>query len=323
MAKKDAVAKGDYLDASFILDKPKKITTISPAVDIMLYGGWPDSTIGVLESKPKIGKTTLALKIGAKAQQQHGKIVVYVSVENRLSIKNLMGVRGLDISADKFKIIASQQDDILSTEDILEKAEKALIDFPGCIMIFDSFSSLSSKAEKSKGYGEGYGGIDSRKLEGEFARRISPIIQVNGSSVIGIAHMTPSMTGRGSNIKISQAMLYQMDILLSLKRAFPDGDWKQGEKIIGQKISMYCETSALGPPGGEANGYLRYGTGFSDEAEIAELAIDLKIIEKGGAWYSYVPQEIKAQGFTNLVDSLEAKPEACVELLGKIKEVLQ
>ncbi len=222
----------DYLSASFILDTPKRVISISPAVDIILSGGWPEGTIGILEAGPKIGKTTLALKIAAKAQQQYDKVVVYVNAENRLSQKNLMGVKELDTSPEKFKIISSQKGSILSTEENLEKTEQALNEFPGCIVIFDSFSSLSSAEEKTKDYGKGYGGIDSRKLEGEFSRKISPIVLINNSIIIGIAHVTPRINGPGSSTKISQALLYQMDIRLSLKKVWPQGDWTVADKVI-------------------------------------------------------------------------------------------
>lgn len=324
--KKDSSAEkyeGNYLPASFILDHPKNTISISPALDIILAGGWQEGTIGILESAPKVGKTTLALKIASKAQQQLGRVVIYVSVESRLSVKNLKGIPGLDLSDDKFKIISSKKGDMLSTEQFLERTEQAINEFPGCLVIFDSFSSLSSADEKTKGYGEGYGGMDSRKLEGQFARRIAPIILSNESTLIGIAHRTTNIGGKGTSAKVSDAVLYHHDIRLFLKKSYPDGDWVAGKKMIGQKVIIECITSALGSPGGKCNGWLKYGYGFLDEAELAELAIDLSLIDKSGSWYHLEKYDQKAQGFDGLCQLISSDITIYNELLEEVKSVLQ
>lgn len=322
--KKDVEISEDYLSASYILDRPRNIIKISPGIDLILNGGWPDGTIGILESPPKIGKTTLALKIAAKAQQQYNKTIIYSSIENRLSTKNLMGVKELDTSSEKFKLIASTEGKILGTEQHLEKAERALYDFPNSVLIFDSFSSLSSSAEKTKSYGEGYGGMDSRKLEGEFARRVSPILSVNNSTIIGIAHISPNINTHGNSTKISRAMMYQLDIRLSLKKSYPNGDWICGDKVIGQKTNIECITSALGPPGGNCTSWLHYGNGFLDSGELAELACDLSLINKKGAgWYDLEKYNEKVQGFYELCKLLEERKDIYKSLLESVEELLK
>ncbi len=314
--------EGDYLPASFILDTPKKVISVSPAVDMILSGGWPEGTIGILESVPKIGKTTLALTVAARAQEQYGKVVVYVNAENRLSQKNLNGVKGLDISPDKFKIISSQQGSILSTEDNLEKTEQALNEFPGCVVIFDSFSSLSSAEEKTKKYGKGFGGLDSRKLEGEFSRKISPLVLINNSIIIGIAHIGQNIGKPGYSTKVSQALLYQMDIRLSLKRDYPIGDWVSKDKVIGQRIKVNCLTSALGGPGNYCISWLKYGSGFIAAAELLEMAADLDIVERGSTgWYTFKSGK-KIQGVEAGSQYLTEEPGLYKEVLQEVKSIL-
>lgn len=323
--KKDAAEKyeGDYLPASFILDNPKNTISVSPALDIILAGGWQEGTIGILESAPKVGKTTLALKIASKAQQQFDRVVIYVSAESRLSIKNLKGVPGLDLSDSKFKIISSKKGDILSTEQFLERTEQAINEFPGCFVIFDSFSSLSSADEKTNKYGEGYGGMDSRKLEGQFARRVAPLILTNDGTLIGIAHRKVNIGSKGTSAKISEALLYHHDIRLLLKKDFPNGNWLSGNKLIGQKINIECLTSALGAPGGKCNSWLKFGEGFVDAAEVAELACDLSLINKSGSWYHLEKYNQKAQGFDDLCQLVAKDVTIYSELLEEIKSVLQ
>lgn len=312
----------DYLDASYILNTDKKVVSVSPALDLILSGGIPESTLAVFKSKPKVGKTTLALKIAAKGQQQYGKKVIYINVESRLSKKNLLGVKGLDISPEMFKLISSEKGKILSAEQIFEKTEQALNDFPESIFIFDSFSSLSSAAEKTKAYGEGFGNISVRKMEGEFARRVGPIVMVNNSIVLGIAHVAPNINTMGQSTSIGQKTLYQMDLELSLKKVYPQGDWMMGDKLIGQKIQVECLTSALGAPGGECVCWLKYGEGYSDEAELANMAVDLSIIEKNGTWLVVEKFDVKAQGISKITELLGERRDVYDYLLKRVKEVM-
>ena len=318
---------GDYLDASYILNKPKKIVKTTPALDIALNGGIPEGVICIFESEPKVGKTTLALNVGANGQQEFDKVVIYVSVENRLSIKNLKGVDGLDLSPEKFKIIASTDNNILTTEEVFERAENAIADFPGSIVILDSISALSSNDEQTKKYGEGYGGIDSRKLEGQFMRRISGKILINDNIVIGIAHLTQNIGGRGSNTKVADATLYAHDVRLRLKKHFeksnPGGEWTSGDKIIGQKVRVNCLTSALGAPGGECVCWLRYGHGYSKYAEVGQLAIDLSLVEKkaAGGWISSEQYGFKVQGMDEFSQYLEENKEVYNGLYKQVQEM--
>jgi recombination protein RecA len=319
-----ADSNSEYLDASFILDNPKKIISVSPALDIVLSGGIPESTVAIFKADPKIGKTTLALKVAAKGQKQFGKKVIYINVENRLSKKNLEGVKGLDISPEMFKIISSEKGNILSAEQILEKTEKALIDFPESIFIFDSFSSLSGAAEKTNKYGEGYGNLDVRKMEGTFARRTSPIVMVNNSIILGIAHVSPNISMPGKSTSIGKKTVYAMDLELSLKKVYPQGDWTAGDRLVGQKIQIDCLTSALGPPGQSCVCWLKYGEGYSDEAELAQLAIDLSLIEKKGAgWMEIEKFGLKAQGMDNMVTLLEQRSDVFDYLNDQVKEMVK
>lgn len=315
----------EYLSASYILDKEQEIVKISPALDLILGGGIPSGTVTIISGLPKVGKTSMAMKILAKAQQQFGKIGVYVAVEGRHAglVKNIKGTPGLDHSDDMFKIIASQKGAILSTENFFEKAEKCLDQYPGCCMIFDSFSDLSSSKEKLENYGDGYG-VESRKLESAFSRRIAQSLAVNNSMLIGIAHLSQSLSMPGSTVKISRSMLHKLDVNLSLKKAYPNGDWIQSDRLIGQKVKTTCVTSALAGPGGECNLWLRYGQNFVDQAELAEMATDLSIISKAGAgWYS-LPEKynVKLQGFEKLTQFLIDNPLIYEEILTEVKGLL-
>ena len=207
MAKKKDLTENcvisDYLDSSYILDNPPKVISISPALDLILSGGIPQGTIATLEAKEKVGKTTLGLLCASKAQQQYDSTVIYVMVENRKAglAKNLTATPDLNLDKNKFKLIASEPGKILSTEHFLEQTERAISEHPECFVIFDSFSALSSSDEKTKDYGAGYN-LLSRKLEGEFCHRVSPLLSTTNATILGIAHVSNNINSMGTSVKI-------------------------------------------------------------------------------------------------------------------------
>lgn len=320
--KKEEDSNGDfYLSADLILDNPPKIiSTGSPTLDIALNGGVPEGTLMIITSEPKIGKTSLGLQIMASAQKEN-KIGVYVDVEHRLKVMNLKGIKGLETSGDKFKLICSKKGDILSAEQILERSERALIDFPGCVMVFDSFSSLCPSNEQTNNYSDQTMG-GSGKLQAKFMRRIAPIVNVNKNIVIGIVHTAANIGGYGGLVEnVGKKLQYGHDIKLKGKKAEPF-HWLSGEdkNIIGQRVVFECITSALGQPGGTATCWLKYGEGYSKEAEIIDLAVDMGIIEKGGAWFT-LPSGKKAQGWDNVFLHLINNQKEYEDIYGKVKGI--
>ena len=95
------------------------------------------------------------------------------------------------ICPDKFKIITSTEGSILSGEDYLERAEQALVDYPGCVMCIDRFSSLSPSAEQVGDYSSKIMG-GSSSIQAKWARRTAPIMSVNRNIVLGIVHFAPN-----------------------------------------------------------------------------------------------------------------------------------
>jgi recombination protein RecA len=132
-------------------------------------------------------------------------------------------------------------------------------------------------------------------------------------------------TGYGAEFKekSGQAIAYQTDIKLRAKTFKP---WTLGvdNTQIGQEVEWQVLCSALGPPGGTATSYIRYGLGIDKVTEIMMLAIDIGIINKGGAWYSLeVNGEIqKFQGTEKLRQFLVDNPESYDKILAQTKETM-
>ena len=166
---------------------------------------------------------------------------------------------------------------------------------------------------------------DGAKLLAKFCRKVANVIPVNKNIVIGITHLMGNPTGYGAEFKekSGQAEAYQTDIKLRAKKFSP---WKVGKEDtqIGQEVEWQVVTSALGSPGGNIVSHLRYGEGIDKHMELFSLAVDIGLINKGGAWYTFssLPDSPKFQGAEKARDFLLSKPEVYKDLWDQIKDTM-
>jgi recombination protein RecA len=277
--------------ATALMDRESVVIPISPSLDMILSGGVPEGSFVVLTGQPKCGKTTTSLDFAATAQkpEYQGSLkkprhVYYLNIEGRLKKRDLEGINGLDL--DNFDIIGSQEGKILNAEEYLQIGERIINEEPGCLLIIDSYSALCTEAEITSDMNK-MQRADGAKLLAKFCRKVANVIPVNRNIVIGITHLMGNPTGYGAEFKekSGQAIAYQTDIKLRAKSFKP---WTLGadNTQIGQEVEWQVICSALGPPGGSTTSYIRYGFGIDKVTEIMMLAIDIGIINKGGAWYS-------------------------------------
>jgi len=278
--------------AAALIDRESIVIPLSPSLDMILSGGVPEGSFVVLTGQPKCGKTTTSLDFAATAQKEiyQGNLkkprhVYYLNIEGRLKKRDLEGINGLDL--DRFDIIGSQEGKILNAEEYLQIGERIINEEPGCILIIDSYSALCTEAEITSEMNK-MQRADGAKLLAKFCRKVANVIPVNKNIVIGITHLMGNPTGYGAEFKekSGQAIAYQTDIKLRAKSFKP---WTLGadNTQIGQEVEWQVICSALGPPGGVTTSYIRYGSGIDKVTEIMMLAIDIGIINKGGAWYSF------------------------------------
>ena len=332
-ALKDDVLKtfGDeiILSGNALVDKKVLTIPVSPALDIILNGGIPEGSFVVLTGQPKCGKTTSSLDFAATAQKKEyqGSLkspreVYYLNIEGRLKKRDLEGIPGLDLS--RFHIIGSQQGKILHAEEYLQIAERIINEIPGSILIIDSYSALCTEAEITSDMDK-MQRADGAKLLAKFCRKVANVIPVNKNIVIGITHLMGNPTGYGAEFKekSGQAIAYQTDVKLRAKTFKP---WLLGSDNtqIGQEIEWQVVCSALGPPGGTTTSFIRYGQGIDKCTELVNLASDLGIINKGGAWYTItgLPDKPKFQGVEKVRLYLLENPEAYTIIQNGVKEVL-
>lgn len=313
------------LNGNAIVDKEPLIIPVSPSLDIVLNGGIPEGSFVVLTGQPKCGKTTTSLDFAATAQksQYQGKLktpreVYYLNIEGRLKKRDLEGIPGLDLS--RFHVIGSQQGKILHAEEYLQIAERIINEVPGSVLIIDSYSALCTEAEITSDMDK-MQRADGAKLLAKFCRKVANVIPVNKNIVIGITHLMGNPTGYGAEFKekSGQAIAYQTDIKLRAK-SFKAWTLSADSTQIGQEIEWQVICSALGPPGGSITSYLRYGQGIDKHTELLNFAVDIGLINKGGAWYSYNGE--KFQGMEKLRQYFVDNSDKYNELEKSVKETM-
>jgi recombination protein RecA len=281
--------KGVMVGGDEIVDQEIKTLSVSPALNIILNGGIPEGTWVNLSAKPKWGKTTLALHFAANCQKEEngGREVFYLDIEGRLKKMNLKGIHGLNLK--KFHAIKSTKDKILTAQDFLNMGEQIAKTNEQCVIIVDSYSALCSEKEQNDEVGVSTRGqgASGYSLLASFCRKLSNVVPVMRSNVIGIVQLMANTSGYGAGMveKGGNSIIYQADIRLSAKSMEA---WAVNGRQIGQKVTWICQCSALGSPGGSIESYIKYGYGIDEVRELQEFGIAANLILKEGAWYTCV-----------------------------------
>ena len=317
------------LSGNAVIDKECLTIPVSPALDIILNGGIPEGSFVVLTGQPKCGKTTTSLDFAATAQKEEysttgsPRNVYYLNIEGRLKKRDLEGIPGINL--DRFNIIGSQTGKILHAEEYLQIAERIINEDPGCVLIIDSYSALCTEAEITSDMDK-MQRADGAKLLAKFCRKVANVIPVNKNIVIGITHLMGNPTGYGAEFKekSGQAIAYQTDVKMRAKTFKP---WLLGadNTQIGQEVEWQTLCSALGPPGGNITSYIRYGQGIDKQMELVNLAVDIGLINKGGAWYtlSFLNDEkAKFQGAEKVRQFLIDNESAYKDLYAEVKKTM-
>lgn len=311
-------------NADYVKSLRNEIVHTTPKLDIILGGGIPTGSFVVITGPPKSGKSSCCLQIAANAQKipsNYGnRCIYYFDIEGRIKSRDLLGIKNLDLSEDKFKLIQSSPGNILWGDSFISIAEKLIHAKPGCVFILDSFSSLCTQSRAEADIQNRFRD-DAPLLLGSFCKRISQIIPINQSIVIGITHLIANQGGMGHSPWLEASgrkIQYQSDV--KLKATYAEV-WKESETIVGLASHWECSTSAIGPPGGKTTTWLRFGEGFDSVKEYIEIGMDLGFVKKSGAWFEY--ENTKVQGIEKLRQTFVDKPDLLTELQSKIELIFK
>ena len=261
--------------------------------------------------------TAQNLKYACDIGRKEGRHIYFSNIEGRLKKRDILGMKHLNLDPDRFSVIGSQPGQILTAENYIDINERLINENPGDIFIIDSFSALCTEGERSSDISKRYR-ADAPVLLAKFCRRISNVIPINKSIVMGITHMIAnqgmgmSQWSEASGRKIQ----YQADIKLKVSHFTP---WEVSDSRVGQDVHWICETSALNfPPGGKFSSKFRYNHGIDKQAELVTLCVDLSIIKKGGAWYT-LPNGEKFQGLEKTSQALKDDESIYEELNTQVR----
>jgi recombination protein RecA len=311
--------EGVLVDASFLLDEEKVIIPVSPSLNVALRGGIPEGTVCTLSGKAGSGKSTTALQIAANAQKKEfgARKIFYADVECRLKKSNLKGIHDLDCSQEKFHVIRSTENKILTAEDYLNIVLDLMKTQPRSIFIIDSTSALCGLGEMTDEVRADFRN-NGPKLLANFCRHIPPLVLLNKQILLITQHLITDTSGKGigyhedGGVKVT----HQADIRMRIKYT---ERWNVGsgenEKQIGQILHWGIAKSNHGSVD-KLESYLRYGYGLDDVYEYINLAIDLGVIKKGGSWFTY--GEEKWQGQEKLYNAIKENPKLLEEIKSKV-----
>ncbi len=278
-------------------DSNRKIDTIpsgSLALDIALgIGGYPKGRVIEIYGPESSGKTTVALHAIAEAQKLGGQ-VAFIDAEHALD-PNYARALGVNIE----ELLLSQPD---TGEQGLEIAEALVRSGAIDIVVVDSVAALVPSAEIEGEMGDAHVGLQAR-LMSQALRKLSGAINKSNTIAIFINQIREKvgvMFGNPETTPGGRALKFYSSVRLEVRRA---ETLKQGTDMIGNKTRIKVVKNKVAPPFKQAMVDIMYGEGISKEGEILDIASELDIIEKSGAWYSYQGERL-GQGRENAKDFL-------------------
>lgn len=286
------------------------IPTGALSLDIALgIGGVPRGRIIEVFGPESSGKTTLALHIIAEAQKMGGE-AAFIDAEHAL---DPVYARKLGVDIDN--LIVSQPD---TGEQALEITEALVRSGALDAVVVDSVAALVPKAEIDGEMGDSHMGLQARlmsqalrKLAGAINKSKTVLIFINQlREKIGVMFGNPETTTGGRALKFYASV--RMDIRKTEMM-------KQDGQVIGNRVRVKVIKNKVAPPFREAEFDVLYGKGISKVGNILDMAVNLDIVEKSGAWFSYNGQRI-SQGRENAKRYLEEHPDIMDEIEKKVRD---
>lgn len=286
------------------------VPTGSLSLDIALgMGGIPKGRIVEIYGPESSGKTTVALHMVAEMQKRGG-IAGFIDAEHALDPAYAKNI-GVDID----NLYISQPD---NGEQALEITETMVRSGAIDIVIVDSVAALVPKAEIDGDMGDSHVGLQAR-LMSQALRKLTAVISKSNCIVIFINQLREKvgvMFGSPETTTGGRALKFYSSIRLDVRRI---ETLKQGGEVIGNRTRVKIVKNKIAPPFKEAEFDIMFGQGISREGDILDLAANIGVISKSGAWYAYEGDKI-GQGRENAKIFLKEHKEIMEEVEVKVRE---
>ena len=286
------------------------VPTGSLSLDIALgVGGVPKGRIIEIYGPESSGKTTVALHMVAEVQKRGG-IAGFIDAEHALD-----PVYAKNIGVDIDNLYISQPD---NGEQALEITETMVRSGAVDIVIVDSVAALVPKAEIDGDMGDSHVGLQAR-LMSQALRKLTAVISKSNCTVVFINQLREKvgvMFGNPETTTGGRALKFYSSVRMDVRRI---ESLKQGGEVIGNRTRVKVVKNKIAPPFKEAEFDIMFGEGISYVGDVLDLASNVGIINKSGAWYAYEGNKI-GQGRENSKIYLKEHPDICEEVAEKVRE---
>jgi recombination protein RecA len=294
-----------------VVDVPT-ISTSCLSLDAAIgIGGVPRGRIVEIYGPESGGKTTLALHIVSEAQKQGG-VAAYIDAEHAMDA-NYATKLGVNIN----DLFISQPD---SGEQALEIAE-ALVRSGGVdVLVIDSVAALVPRAELDGEMGDSLPGLQAR-LMSQALRKLTAVVSRSNTCLIFINQIREKigvMFGSPETTTGGRALKFYSSIRLDIRRT---STIKDGDSVVGNRTRVKVVKNKLAPPFKEAEFDIMYGEGISREGDLLDLAVEQKLVDKSGAWFSFQGERL-GQGRENVKNLLKSDPEIGKRIESEVRRAL-
>lgn len=285
------------------------IPTGSLSLDIALgLGGIPKGRVVEIYGPESSGKTTVTLHMIAEVQKRGG-IAGFIDAEHALDPAYARNI-GVDID----NLYISQPD---TGEQGLEIAETMVRSGAIDIVVVDSVAALVPKQEIDGDMGDAHMGLQAR-LMSQALRKLTAVISKSNCTVIFINQLREKlgvMFGNPETTTGGRALKFYASVRLDVRRI---ESLKQSGDVVGNRTRVKIVKNKIAPPFKEAEFDIVFGEGISKVGDILDLAVQVNIVSKGGAWYAYESNKI-GQGRENAKQYLKDNPTICDEIEQKVR----
>ena len=287
------------------------IQTGALSLDLALgVGGLPRGRIVEIFGPESSGKSTLAMHVVAEAQR-NGGICAYVDAEHAMDPIYAKAI-GVDIDA----LLISQPD---TGEQALEITDMLIRSGALDVVVIDSVAALTPRAEIEGEMGDTHVGLQARLMSQALRKLTANLNKTNTIAIfinqlrekIGVMFGSPETTPGG------RALKFYSSVRLDIRRI---ESIKDGAEITGSRTRVKVVKNKVAPPFKQAEFDIMYGHGISREGSLLDMSVDMAIVKKSGAWFTYEGEQL-GQGRENAKKFLTDNPQIMVEISERVRRM--
>ncbi len=284
------------------------IPTGALALDLALgVGGLPRGRVVEIYGPESSGKSTLAMHVVAEAQR-NGGICAYVDAEHAMDPVYARAI-GVDID----ELLISQPD---TGEQALEIADMLIRSGALDVVVIDSVAALTPRAEIEGEMGDSHVGLQAR-LMSQALRKLTANLNKSNTICIFINQLREKigvMFGSPETTPGGRALKFYSSVRLDIRRI---ESIKDGAEVVGNRTRVKVVKNKVAPPFRQAEFDIMYGKGISREGSLLDVGVELGLVKKSGAWFTYEGEQL-GQGRENAKSFLAENPEIMVDISERI-----